>query len=172
MSKELNVLLQRIEKPVQASPWLSNLLNRMDNRRWRKAELIRTLGNLQELQQEIEFIEHVRKCERCQVELQISVERYMGTRGPWWINLQNEIGWPEIYEEEDIYKNCPRPQNYKIGSYWSGSSEDTIRFIKDRMAWAERIIKADIEILVDYYVALEEWDLETQAPVAETALIF
>jgi len=181
LSTELNVLLQRIQKPetmkaieepVPVSAELSLLLNRVDNRKWREIELLRTLHNLQELQQEIAFIKHVRKCERCQVELQLSIERYCGSRGPWYLNLQNEIGWPEIYEEEGIYKNCPRPQNYKIGSYWSGSSEDTIRFIMDRMAWAEKIIKADIEILVDYYIALEKWDLESPPPIAETNLIF
>lgn len=158
--------------PVPASPELSKLLNRVNNRRWKKAELLRTLSILQMLQADIWLINHVRKCRQCQLELQLSVERYMGTRGPWYINLQNEIGFPEIYEEEGIYKTCPRPDNYKIGSYWGGSSEDTIRFIMDRMAWAEKIIKTDAEILVDYYVDLEEWDVETEAPMAETALIF
>jgi len=42
----------------------------------------------------------------------------------------------------------------------------------DRMAWAEKIIKADAQALVDYYVAFENWDLESQAPIAETNLIF
>lgn len=179
LSTELNVLLERIQKPenmkavepVAVSAELSALLNRTGNRKWQEAELVRTLYLLQELQQEIEFIKHVRKCERCQVELQLSVERYMGTRGPWWINLQNEIGFPEIYEEEGIYKTCPRSQNYKIGSYMR-CSDDTIRFIMDRMAWAEKIIKADAETLVDYYIAFENWDLESPAPMAETNLIF
>ena len=150
---------------------LSALLERMDNRKWREAELIRVLHNLQELQQEIEVIKHVRKCEQCQAELHISVERYWGSRGPWWINLEGEMGFPEIYEEEGIYKTCPRPQNYKIGCY-SHSSEDTIRFIMDRMTWAEKIIKADAETLVDYYIAFEDWDLKSQAPIAETKLVF
>lgn len=181
MSKELNVLLERIQKPenmkaveeaVPVSAELSSLLNRVNNRKWQEVELLRTLHNLQELQQEIEVIKHVRKCKQCQVELQISVERYWGTRGPWWINLQNEIGFPEIYEEEGIYKTCPRPQNYKIGSWSSRSSNDTIRFIMDRMAWAEKIIKADAETLVDYYIAFEDWDLESPVPIAETNLIF
>lgn len=95
----------------------------------------------------------------------------MGTRGPWYLNLENEIGFPEIYEEEDIYKTCPRPQNYKIG-YYGDSSQDTIRFIMDRMAWAEKIIKADVEILVDYYLELENWNLEDPAPTEETTLFF
>jgi len=180
LSTELNVLLERIQKPenmkaieepVSVSAELSALLNRTGNRKWQEVELLRTLYNLQELQHEIEVIKHVRKCKRCQVELQISVERYWGTRGPWWINLQNEIGFPEIYEEEGIYKTCPRPQNYKIGSYMR-CSDDTIRFIMDRMAWAEKIIKADAETLVDYYIAFENWDLESAPSIAETNLIF
>ena len=176
---ELRVLLQRIQKPepkpimepVPTSPELSKLLNRVNNQKWKEAELLATLSILQTLQADIQLIDHVRTCKLCQAELQISVERYWGTRGPWWINLEGEIGFPEIYEEEGIYKTCPKPQNYEIGCY-SHSSEDTMRFIMDRMAWAEKIIKADAEILVDYYGALEEWDLETQVPVAETALIF
>ncbi len=182
MSKELNVLLERIEKtenmkaiegPVPVSAELSALLNRTGNRKWQEVELLRTLYHLQELQFEIEVIKHVRKCEQCQVELQLSVERYRGSRGPWWINLQNEIGFPEIYEEEGIYKTCPKPQNYQIG-YYGHSSQDTIRFIMDRMAWAEKIIRADVEILVDYYFALEEWDLESSPPIdiSSRALIF
>jgi len=180
MSKNLQFLLERIQppevkpidRPVPMSTELSTLLNRVDNRKWQKAELIRILHNLQELQQELEIFKHIRKCEQCQVELQLSVERYMGTRGPWWINLQNEIGFPEIYEEEEgIYKTCPRPQNYKIGCY-THSSEDTIRFIMDRMTWAEKIIKADAETLVDYYIAFEDWNLKSQAPIDTTNLIY
>ena len=163
--------MKPIQEAVPVSADLSALLNRTYNRKWREIELVRTLHNLQALQQEIEFIEHVRKCRRCQAELQLSIERYWGSRGPWYLNLQNEIGFPEIYEEEGIYKTCPKPQNYKIGSYMR-CSDDTIRFIMDRIAWAEKIIKADAETLVDYYIAFEDWDLESQAPIAETNLIF
>ena len=180
-SKELAVLLKRIQppsevKPVEEAPpmsaELSALLTRVDNRKWKNVELVRTLHNLQALQQDIDLIKHVRKCGQCQIELQLSIERYAGSRGPWYLNLQNEIGWPEIYEEEGIYKDCPRPQNYKIGSYWSGSSEDTIRFIKDRLTWAEKIIDEDIAALIDYYLLMEEWDLESPAPIDESILIF
>ena len=180
MSKELNALLERIQKPenmkaieeaVPVSAELSALLKRVNNRKWREIDLIRTLHNLQALQEETEFIEHLRKCKQCQAEMHLSIERYWGSRGPWYLNLQNEIGFPEIYEEEGIYKTCPRLQNYKIG-YYGHSSQDTIRFIMDRIAWAEKIIKADVEILVDYYLALENWDLEDPAPIEETTLFF
>lgn len=91
---------------------------------------------------------------------------------PWYLNLQNEIGFPEIYEEEEgIYKTCPRPQNYKIG-YYGHESSDTIRFIMDRLIWAEKIIKADAEITVDYYIAFENWDLESAMPIDESNLSF
>lgn len=174
MSEEMNALIQLIRKPapkplmepVEPSEDQSFLIDRMSLRRWKKEELNRLLAKLQQLHGELAVIKHVRKCRLCQGELQLSVERYMGTRGPWWINLEGEMGYPEIYEEEDsLYKDAPRPDSYKIGSYWRGCSKDTIRFIMDRMRWAEHYMKEDVEISVDYYVELENWNLEDSPPI-------
>lgn len=160
-----------ITRPVPPSKEMVKLMNRLEARRWQTDELDRTMFNLEWTQQQISWIEHIRSCRQCQIEMQINIERYCGSRGPWYLNLEGEMCFPEIYEEEGIYKTCPKPQDYKIG-YYGHSSEDTIRFILDRCKWAEAIIRSDIEILVDYYVDMEEWDLEASPPPDTTSLIY
>jgi hypothetical protein len=54
-----------------------------------------------------------------------------------------------------------------MGSYFSGSGEnwdEAERFILDRAGWAEKLIQREIEVVVDYYHALEEWDLVSELP--------
>jgi len=72
-SKELQVLMRRIQrfapatdKPPKPSKELRHLLNRIAARKWRKAELERIKLMLQELTDDLWFIQHVRICERCQ----------------------------------------------------------------------------------------------------------
>lgn len=137
----------------------------MENRRWRNAELERVLAELEEQHNELKWIRHVRGCGNCQIELQLAIERYGGRNCPWYLNLEYETGWyPDVYQEDSLYKNAPRLDRYKIGSYWNGTSSDTIRFILDRVKWAEAIIQKFAETLVDYCVEVEEWDLDSELP--------
>jgi hypothetical protein len=162
----LEALLKRIDKtpkysdlPPKPSRDLDALLGRVENRRWKEAMIQETLERLERLQDELEILEHVKGCKDCQVEATLDVERYLGGHsGLWYIELTNGDFLPELY------KDCPAVENYKIGSYWSGSSEDTVRFILDRIAWAEPKIKTEIETVVDFFVALEDWDLKSQLP--------
>lgn len=180
MSKELNVLLQRIlppelQKPTEQKPSrdMMVLFERVERRRWKKVTEADMLLQLEMLHNEFAFIKHARHCERCLIELQLDIERYCGSHSPWYLNLINEDCDPDIYEdEESIYYTCPRPQDYKIGSYWTGASDDTIRFIKDRLTWAEGIMKGEIEAAVDFVAALLDWDLESPLPPYDSLLIF
>ena len=172
MTNELNILLQRILPPELKEPKtdqapsrnLMVLLKRVEDRKWKEATEAETSLQLETLRDDLAFIKHARTCELCMAEFQISVERYLGTRGPWYLNLMNEGSFPEIYEDEDsIYKDCPRPQDYKIGSY-GHSSDDTVRFIRDRFTWAESIIKEEIKAADAFLTALKDWDLESSLP--------
>lgn len=148
-------------EPPQPSRQLKKLVGKIQNRRWRKYKLAEILGTLQTQFLEVQWIEHVRKCKRCQIEVQIAIERYYGRNCPWYLNLEYELGWgSDVYEEDSIYQSCPRLSDYKIG-YYGHSSKDTIRFILDRMRWGEDIIKRYAAALVDYYLELEKWDLES-----------
>ena len=173
MTKSLNILLQRILPPElkeaktnqKPSKNLTVLLKRVKLRKWKEATEVSTALQLETLHRDLTFIEHFRNCKLCMAELQISVERYLGTRGPWYLNIENEVGFPEIYEDEDsIYKDCPRPQDYTIGSYWTGSSEDTVRFIMDRFTWAEGMMKKEIKAADVFLSALKDWDLRSPLP--------
>ena len=176
MSTELRLLLNRTRKwgeptseQVKPSSQLVVLLTRMSNRKW-KTETINSIRHtLQELTNDLWTIDHFKTCSRCQAELTISIERYYGRNNPWYLNIQTEIGFPEIYEDE-FYRGCPRLRDYEIGSYWTGTSEDTLRFIMDRCSWAKKKIK---EIAVSATVFLEQvipWNLEGARPIPDSIL--
>ena len=140
------------------------LLKRVEDRKWKEATEAETTLQLETLRDQLAFIKHARTCEQCMAELQIDVERYCGSRGSWYLNLMNEMGFPEIYEDEDsIYRDCPRPQDYRIGSY-GASSDDTVRFIRDRLTWAEGVMKKEVKAADAFLEALKDWDLESPLP--------
>lgn len=152
-------------------------MTRVEYRHWRERELQHILAVLEEWYLELKLIEHSRKCDRCLTELELSVSRYGGRNGPWYLDLQYETGWyPDVYEEDPVYKDCPRLENYKMGSYWTAAniqdeterqnylrkrSAEIRRFILDRMKWGEFKIRPLTEALVDYYIEVENWDLES-----------
>jgi len=170
---DLQLLLQRIqppepkamEKPPEPSKALETLFTRMENRKWKEHEIAWALALSEQHTDNLKFIQHVRKCEQCQFELTINIERYQGRHAPWYLNLEYETGWyPDVYEEDPLYKTAPRINKYDIGSYWTGTSKDTLRFISDRMNWAEEKIRRALEAVADYVVALEEWNLTGEPP--------
>jgi len=171
LSEELNLLLQRIhptvepQQPTEPSDNLLLLMRRVENRRWQQEEIARTEERLKEAQEEVKFIRHALKCHQCQVEIQLDIERYGGRMCPWYLSIEY---WDLLDLDEDempeYLKGCPRPRDYKIGSYWTGSSEDTIRFIKDRLRWAEKIMKKEVKAIRNYLRALKKWDLESPLP--------
>ena len=106
----------------------------------------KTLGQLQtehilkddieNLTFEIKRIEHLRQCERCMIEAVLGIERYMGRRLPWYLNLVNDVA--------DGSNNCPRVQDYEIGYYGNDMLPGTTKFIKARLIWAEKVIADEL----------------------------
>jgi len=99
------------------------------------------------------------------MEVQLEIERYMGRSCPWYLNIQDEVDDDEVWESlPEYYRDCPRMEKYKIGSYWTGASDDTIRFIKDRLEWAETIYEEEVRVVRRFLRALKKWDLESVLP--------
>ena len=161
----MQILFQRMqrfkpatEEPPKPSAALRSLWSRLETRWWKEAALLDLEFLIRDLDAELGLIEHVKTCEMCQAELCLSVERYMGSRGPWWIDLRNGDYLPEYYP------GCPKVEDYRIGSYWTGSSDDTLRFIKDRLAWAEKITEKEFAAACKLEPILEDWPVSRGIP--------
>jgi len=179
---DLQSLLKRIQPEqkktrykmvsLEPSPYLVALLGRMEARRWREEQMALTVEYLRECADEIKFIQHLRTCRECQLEASLSVERYGGRGLPWFFDMNNfDVFLDENNENLDTrFRDCPRIQNYRIGSYWDNTTDhnETMKFINDRITWAEKHIRQQIWIAVDYYKLLKEWDLNEPYPVEET----
>ena len=149
----------------------------MEYRRWKGWEIAEITALTKEMVGLIKWIRHVQNCDGhdgcfCMMEIVLAIERYGGTRLPWFLNLMNDIT-TLLYDEEEIdeefpeeykplLKECPHPRDYKIGSYWTGTSPDTKRFIKDRISWAEKIILRQIRNACKYLKLLIAWDLNPE----------
>jgi hypothetical protein len=103
------------------------------------AQLRDLRGHRETLMAELSQIVHFLECSYCQVELQMDIERYWGRHCPFYLDLNNE---------DDIEDSAPKARDYKFGSYWSGPSDDTIRFIIDRLKWAKGIIEEEAVALI------------------------
>lgn len=163
-------------KPTRKPPSknLLFLVKRMELRRWKQQEIQETTELIKELVGEVKWIQHVKNCNGkgcyCHLELQMNIERYWGRSLPWYLNLVNDITMllecddPEEFPEEyePILKGCPYPGDYEIGSYWTGASPDTIRFIIDRVKWAEKILLKQIRNACKYLKLLIAYDLDPE----------
>jgi len=93
---------------------------------------------------------------------------------PWFLDLINDIndGCRPYYIEEDDpeFTNCPRVQDYKIGSYWDRNtdSKETLQFIFARVDWAEKIIRKQLVSATQFYKHLNAWDLNGLPPREES----
>jgi len=181
LSNELLILLKRTQKPQpkyrepssEPSPALLALLGRMEARAWKEETLARTVEYIKESANEIKLIQHLRSCKECQLEASISIERYGGRCLPWFLDLINdpfECGDPEWIQNHPFWKDCPRAQDYAIGSYWDKSTKhnETWKFISDRINWAEKIIRQQIAMATQFYKRLNAWDLTGLPPSEET----
>jgi len=103
------------------------------------------------------------------MEASLSVERYGGRGLPWFLDLINDVnedyGDPE-YQIDPRFADCPRVQDYRIGSYWDRTtdSKETLRFIDDRLNWAEKIIRQRIVMATQFYKRLNNWNLNGEPP--------
>jgi len=137
----------------------------MEARAWKEDTLVWTVGYIQECAYEAKLIQHLRKCKKCQLEASISIERYGGRCLPWFLDLINDVN--ECYNTENpMFANCPRVQDYAIGSYWDKSTDhnETWKFINDRLDWAEKIIRQRIVMATQFCKRLKNWDLNGQPP--------
>ena len=177
MSRELRLLLNRTRKwgepsseQVKPSSQLVVLLTRMSNRKWKEATIDGIRRLLQEMTNDLWTIDHFKTCHQCQMELTLSIERYWGRNNPWYLNLENELGFPEIYDECELYRDCPHLGDYEIGSYWTGTSEDTLRFILDRCSWAKKKIQEMAVAATVYLEQVVAWDLKGARPIPDSIL--
>ena len=161
----MQALLERISpkptlpatyEPPETSNALRYLWRQVETGQWQKFMLQQIEGEILALYGEMREYYHYKNCKECLIELQLSVERYLGTRGPWCINYQME----EFIEE---YPDCPKAEDYEIG--WYGhSSKDTIRFIKDRLSWAIKFTDKRFEAAFKLIPVLETWDVRKGIP--------
>jgi len=156
-----------IEPSSEPSPSLVRLLNRMEDRRWQQETLEDAVQFIRECACEIKFILHLRQCGRCKLEVTLSIERYGGRDLPWFLDLINDVN--EL-SEDPLYEGCPRVQAYRIGSYWDKSTDhnETLKFINDRITWAEKIIRQQILQAVRFYRRVKNWNLNESRPTSST----
>lgn len=91
--------------------------------------------DIENLELELKQIDHLRNCERCMVEAVLGIERYMGSRLPWYLNLINGV---------DL-DGCPQPEDYEIGWYGNDNLPGTTLFIKDRLKWAKQHMEQELQ---------------------------
>jgi len=149
-------------EPPKTSNNLRNLMSRVETRQWQKSMLEKIEGEILSLYAEICEYYHYMNCKECLVELHIGVERYLGTRGPWFLNYQMDDQCEEI-DDPDPYPGCPKAEDYKIGCY-GNSSQDTKRFIKDRLAWGIKFTNERFEVAFKLVPILENWPISKGIP--------
>jgi len=152
-------------EPPKTSNNLRNLMRRVETRQWQKSMLEQIEGEILFLYAEMREYHHYMNCEECLVELHIGVERYGCRQGPWFLNYQMEEAITESEElGENIYPDCPKAADYEIGCY-RDSSQDTTRFIKDRLAWGIKFTNERFEAAFKLVPILENWPVNEGVPV-------
>jgi len=175
----LKLLLEKIKplpptsEPHEPSWQQLRLVTRTRNRRYREAVLEQLRQVLQLMERDLWYTRHFKTCRRCQVELSLSITRYAGRGAPWFLNIEAELGWPEIYKEHEVYKDAPRPWDYDMGNYWNGENvEEATRFIVDRCGWAEEKIREAAASATVYLEQLVEWSLDGSPPAHDEFTIY
>ena len=147
-----------LEKPPE-SPFLRKSLDFIANKEWRERELQFVVDRMVELALMLDYIGWLRSDSTFRAEVALDVVRYGGRGSPFFLYLQEGDFLPDEYDD------CPPASDYRMGSYFTGENlDETERFILDRAGWAEKLIQREIEVVVDYYHALEEWDLVSELP--------
>ena len=153
------------------------IINRVENRRYKEYTLNATLEMIKGIKADLRFNSHILSCEECLMMAQLDVERYWGTHGGVaCLDLNNnfeeifengdftDFGNPVSEEFMELWKEIPKVQDYRIGSYWTGVSEDTVRFIKDRLTWAKQLLLLELKAAREYYRLLLAWNLNGDPP--------
>lgn len=103
--------------------------------------------DIENLEFELQRIDHVRNCERCMTEAVLGIERYMGSRLPWYLDLVNDVSNVDSSFNdfsETGNGDCPRPEDFDIGWYGNDCRPGTTEFIKARLEWAEKTIRHEL----------------------------
>jgi hypothetical protein len=160
-------LLKRVLKPRaqvtehETSSYAKALLDKLNIRRWLAHVETGLIMSLYELKGELRLIEHLPRCQVSRAELAIDVERYLGSRTVWWINLEDN----ECLEE----LGAPKLEQYPIDNYWdqvkrykkTGSTEggpDTMKFVMARARWAYGMIGKEIGTIRKMLKLVRAWD--------------
>ena len=115
-------------------------------------------GEIEEIKSELEFIETAQKDEYLMINLVINVERYLGSRGPWYLNLENDVGDSSFdYDDEETkeWKDCPKVDDYEIGYFGKDNAPGTYNFILDRLKWAQKKFLNDLKEAEENLKSLE-----------------
>jgi hypothetical protein len=153
------------------------IINRVENRHYKEEMLAQTLEAIKGIKHDLRLYSHILSCGECQLEASIDVERYGGGHsGVACLDLINnfeeiftdddftDFGNPVSKEFIELWRQIPKVQDYSIGSYWTGTSEDTIRFIKDRLTWATKLLLMELKAVRRYYRLLLAWNLNGDPP--------
>lgn len=144
-------------EPTEPSSAFMGLWIQVETQEWRTSMLEQIGYEILALYNQLLEYHHDINCEECLFGLQLSVERYLGTRGPWFLNYQMEEWLP------DNFPDCPKVEDYEIG--WYGhSSKDTVRFIKDRLAWGIKYTDKRFEAAFELIPILENWHASRGIP--------
>lgn len=166
------------------------LVRRIENRNMLEETKKWTLATVKSIKDDLRLVNHVLKCGNCLFELIFDVERYGGSRsGLACLDLANNE-FLELYadDEEEIkeefafdsnldpqfiefWRQIPRVENYRIGSYWTGTSEDTTRFVKDRLEWFRKMLLNQLKLAREHYRLLLKWNVDQIPPSPYTRVI-
>jgi len=113
-----------------------SLLQQIESRKQREHNEEELIFQIQEAKRELWVARHILKCEMCQSVTVLGVERYLGSRCPWYLNLINDVG-----TLDEQFPECPRVEDYEIGNYWDRTEGKALPFVLARTKWAEKILK-------------------------------
>lgn len=160
--------MQPTSEPPKPSWQQLKLVTRIRNRAYMAAVLEQLRQILQMMERDLWYSQHFKTCRRCQVELSLSIIRYIGRGAPWFLNIESDLAWPELYETYEMYRDAPRPWDYDMGNYWDGENvEEAIRFIVDRCIWAEDKVKELAVAATVYLEQMLDWDLDELPPALD-----
>jgi len=157
--QQMQLVKPATEEPPQTSNELKSLWNKIETRRWLVESELELIELLREQEDELNFIEFAlkQKGEWILGELCLDVERYGGSHsGIWFLDMLND---PDYFME--LHPDAPDYRKYRFGSYWTRDEGQAIPFIKDRMKWAQGIVKRQLPLIDELITLVQNWDFNS-----------
>lgn len=113
-------------------------------------------NEVEQLERELDWISFVRSNEMAMIEVVICIERYLGSRLPWFLNVQNLMCHIDCGGDPLGFD----PRNYEIGYYGNDNTPGTRKFINDQLQWAEVFIQNELrqkQVELKIVSAKKEW---------------